>query len=321
MIIGAAVIRDIAKRYPEASIDLYCSNPGVSDFVLKLGEQVQGVHRYDAYSIDSRSILSRKARKHFLAVLHQHQENKYDLLVNLHVPKLIDWWFFEILLMRRSGAGFLAGFVPTRSSEGVLDRQVESDVVVGTHYLELYKELLGPLGIHVSGRGYFPVSKKIQKGKLAVIHPGASVLFKRWPVVNFVELARRLLDLGWDVVLVGDERERELGKEILASLPQVRSVVGTMGIEEMANLLASAELFIGNDSAPFHLAVAADVSAVGIFGAGPAMYSNYAVSNVRIARKELFCVPCFKNECAFNMECMTQLSVDAVWGAVCELID
>lgn len=320
MIIGAAVARDVMRRFPEAEIDVYCSNPDASAFIKELGPQLHGIYPYDVYAIDSKSMLGRGARRYFREVLQQHRQNRYDLLINLHLPKLIDWWLFEILLMRKSGAGFVAGFVPPAVRSKLLDRQLACEVVSSRHYLDLYGELLAPLGIEVGSRGYFPITRKEGKRKLAVLHPGASKLFKRWPVENFIEIAKRLSRQGWSLAIVGDQDEKGLGVALEKAIPQATNTAGTLGLQEMANLLAGAQLFIGNDSAPFHLAVAAGVDAVGIFGAGPAMYSDYSASNVRVVRIPLFCAPCFKNECAYRMECMTQLPVELVWSAACELM-
>jgi len=321
MIIGAAVVRDVSAKYPDAKIDVYCSNPKVSAFIKEIGSQVENIYLYDAYAMDSRSMWRSENRHAFRRVLRLHQSVTYDLLINLHIPKLLDWWFFELLLMLRSKAKFTAGFVPDTTPTAVLDRQLQSSVQFKQHYLEMYQELLAPLDINIGSRGYYPVPECEVDDMHAVIHPGASVAFKRWPIENYIELARRLTILGWKVSVVGDVNEQGLGQAIEQALPQVHNVVGKLSLSDMAKLLASANLFIGNDSAPFHLAVAADVPAVGLFGAGPEMYSEYPVPNVKVVRVNLDCAPCFKNACAFNMECMTGLTVDNAWHAVLEVLN
>lgn len=320
MIIGAAVVRDLLAAYPHAAVDLYCSDPDHAAFVAELGERVGAIHRYDAYALDARSIMERRARRHFREVLALHRQRHYDLLVNLHIPKLLDWWFFELLLMRRSGATYLAGFVPEATRPGLLDLQRETPVVVGRHYLSLYRELLAPLGIPIGDRGYFPCKHTARKPRLVVMHPGASVPFKRWPVENFIELGRRLQAQGWQLAIVGDRRESPIGQRMASALPGLINAVGTLDLEEVAGLLASAALFIGNDSAPFHVAVAVGTPSIGIFGAGPPMYSDYPLPDVSVVRLPLACAPCFKNACAHQMECMTRLSVDAVWERVPALL-
>jgi ADP-heptose:LPS heptosyltransferase len=320
MIIGAAVVRDLLAAYPHATVDLYCSDPGNASFVSELGERVGGIHRFDAYALDMRSIMGRRARRHFREVLRLHRQRHYDLLLNLHIPKLLDWWFFEILLMRRSGAAFLAGFVPETARPGLLDRQCPTAVVVPRHYLSLYRDLLAPLGVRVGGRGYFPCQATQRGRNLVVMHPGASKPFKRWPVERFIDLGRRLQAGGWQVAIVGDRQESGIGARMAADLPGLINAVGTLSLGEMADLLAGAALFLGNDSAPFHLAVAVGTPSIGLFGAGPPMYSEYPVDDVSVLRVPLACAPCFKNACAYQMECMTLLSVDRVWEKVLEYL-
>lgn len=316
MIIGAAVVRDLLAAYPHASVDLYCSNPDHAAFVAELGGRVGGIYRYDAYALDMRSVMGRRARRHFREVLRLHRQKHYDLLVNLHIPKLLDWWFFELVLMRWSGAKFLVGFVPEAARPGLLDRQWATEVVVPRHYLSLYRDLLAPLSVHIGNRGYFPCKGASRKPRLVVMHPGASVPFKRWPIENFIELGRRLQQRGYRVAIVGDRQESPIGQRMVSALPGVINEAGALDLKEMAGLLASAELFIGNDSAPFHIAVAVGTPSIGIFGAGPPMYSEYPVEDVGVLRMPLACAPCFKNECAYHMECMTSLPVDVVWAKV-----
>jgi len=321
MIIGAAVVRDVLRRYPDANVDVYCSSLCNSEFIRGLGARIGGIYEYNAYALDFRTMLTRKIRNCFSRTADVLRGRQYDLIINLHIPKLADWWLFEILLMRRSGARFLAGFVPQGAPQGLLDRQMETSVAVSRHYLELYRDLLLPIGIEVGNRGYFHVTESQAVSKLAVLHPGASMLFKRWPIESFIALARRLEQRGWRIAVVGDEKEQSLGDAIAKVLPTAENRAGKLNLQQMADLLAGAGLFVGNDSAPFHLAVAVNVNAVGIFGAGPAMYSDYPVPNVRIVRKKLFCAPCFSNVCNYSMECIAELSVQSVWNAVAELID
>ena len=92
-----------------------------------------------------------------------------------------------------------------------------------------------------------------------MLHPFASAPEKAWPVQNFVELARRLRDLGLPSHIVAgpaDNVKPFAGHEILKAAP----------LEQVKNLMAGAELFIGNDSGPAHIAAAFGVPVVVLFG-------------------------------------------------------
>jgi ADP-heptose:LPS heptosyltransferase len=82
-----------------------------------------------------------------------------------------------------------------------------------------------------------------------VVHAGASRDFNRWPLEKFAGVAARLARTH-EVVWV--ERPETAGAVLP---PEVRRVPsGTL--RDLASLLASADLFCGNNSGPMHLAIA-----------------------------------------------------------------
>ena len=321
MVIGAGAVRDLLRAYPEAEIDVFCSNPEGSRFILGLSKRVGSIYHFNTHEIDFISVFKAATRSHLAKVIGILKKNQYDILVNLHIPRFIDWWAFEILVMRWSQAKYLVGFVPLGCREGVFEQQSETAVVRDVHYLQLFRDLLAPIGVDVLPRGAFPVVPQHKRKQIAVIHPGASVLFKRWPIMGFASIAKQLIGDGWKVFVIGDVAEIKLGRELCKQVPEAENRVGVLDLKETVKLLASASLFLGNDSAPFHLAVAVETPAVGIFGSGPLMYSHYPIKAVRVVRLSLPCIPCFENHCVYNMECMTEMTVDEVWSNIVELND
>ncbi|MEN2990015.1 glycosyltransferase family 9 protein [Tistrella sp. BH-R2-4] len=104
------------------------------------------------------------------------------------------------------------------------------------------------------------------------IGPGASQIFKTWPVERFAAVADRLLSTGGPLaggrlVLLGSDAERRDAAALLNLVPADRLVDGFgLDIPASAALLERSALFIGNDSAMMHLAVAAGARTVGLFG-------------------------------------------------------
>ncbi len=94
----------------------------------------------------------------------------------------------------------------------------------------------------------------------AVIHPFASSPDKTWPVDRFAEVARHLRQQGElePIILCGptDDPAAFSGFTIVrnAALSQVKTAI------------ASASLFLGNDSGPAHMAAASGVPVVVLFG-------------------------------------------------------
>ena len=96
--------------------------------------------------------------------------------------------------------------------------------------------------------------------------PGASAARpgKRWPADCFGRLAA---SLGRDIVVCGGQPEMPLAREILAHAPTALNLTGRTDLLQLAAVASRAELTIGNDSGPTHLAAAAGCSTIALFGA------------------------------------------------------
>jgi heptosyltransferase-3 len=89
------------------------------------------------------------------------------------------------------------------------------------------------------------------RGDFAVIHPFSGSSRKNWPVERFRELSERL---AWPVQWSAGPQE------------QLDGAVRFENLYELACWLAAARVYIGNDSGITHLAAAAGVPVVAIFG-------------------------------------------------------
>ncbi len=89
-----------------------------------------------------------------------------------------------------------------------------------------------------------------------VLHPFASEPAKTWPAERFMEIARRLPE---PVFVAGpnDDASAFQGFRVMRGAP----------LADVKNLIAGAQIFIGNDSGPAHIAAAFGVPVVAIFGA------------------------------------------------------
>ncbi len=94
----------------------------------------------------------------------------------------------------------------------------------------------------------------------AVLHPFASEPAKTWPADRFLEVASHLRSCGLEPVFVagpGDDIRAFESFRIFRGAP----------LNEVKSLIAGAQVFVGNDSGPAHIAAAFGVPVVAIFGA------------------------------------------------------
>jgi len=108
-----------------------------------------------------------------------------------------------------------------------------------------------------------------------VIHPGANDVKRRWPAERFAQVADRLAQEGYEIIVTGDELERALVGAVVGGMqhPAINAF-GKLSVGGLAALLAGASLVVANDTGPMHLANALDVPNVAIFWAGN--YMNWA---------------------------------------------
>lgn len=130
------------------------------------------------------------------------------------------------------------------------------------------------------------------------IHPGGRHFpAKRWPPAGFAHVADYLAgQYGAQVVVVGGPDDVELAEEIADACRLADPLVaaGRTGLKQTAAILEQCDLFIGNDSAPMHMAQAVGTPVVALFGpTDPGNFGPLGPHDV-VVRKALPCSPCFR---------------------------
>ena len=128
-----------------------------------------------------------------------------------------------------------------------------------------------------------------------VLHPGSAAQLKSWPLERFGEVGGQLATrLAARVVVTGSEGERGLALRLAALIPDAVSLAGRLTWDQLEALLARADLVVGVDSGPLHLAVAAGTPSVALFGpADPAQFAPWGpAARHRIVAADLPCRPC-----------------------------
>ncbi len=157
--------------------------------------------------------------------------------------------------------------------------------------------------------------------------PGSIWATKRWLPERFAELARNLIEMGWQIVLVGGNNERALGDQIqsMAGVPLINAM-GTFSIRESAFLIQHAAVLVSNDTAPMHLAVAVHTPVVAIFGPTvPAFgFYPYGKGHRVVEDTTVECRPCGihgHQQCPLGTHaCMKAITVTQVQNAVQEVL-
>ncbi|HEY8486383.1 MAG TPA: glycosyltransferase family 9 protein [Limnochordales bacterium] len=130
------------------------------------------------------------------------------------------------------------------------------------------------------------------------MHPGGRYFpLKRWSPAGFAHVADYLAgQYRAQVVLVGGPDDVPLAQAIVEECRLAEPLVaaGRTTLKQTAALIELCDLFVGNDSAPTHLAVAVGTPVVALFG--PTSVTNFRPLGPHdvVVRKELPCSPCFR---------------------------
>jgi ADP-heptose:LPS heptosyltransferase len=162
------------------------------------------------------------------------------------------------------------------------------------------------------------------KSPLMIVHPGTSAfgVFKRWAPENFGALAKRLhQERGFETLVLWGPGEEDLAKKTAGSEQGCTHVAPpTRSLLHLAAFIRCGDVYVSADSGPLHLANYIGVPCLGLFGPkDPTLYRPYFPPS-RVVRSEVDCSPCTKRTCDDSI-CMKNLSLDAVFEALCGLLD
>ncbi len=122
--------------------------------------------------------------------------------------------------------------------------------------------------------------------KYLVIAPTANFAGKEWPMEYYIALGKQLLSEGgpcsdWRPVIISAAHERPRAVKLVEALSAYRPVDlthGTLPLLSVYACMQRAQGFIGNDSGLMHMAAAAGIPTMGLFGITPAaIYGPYGL--------------------------------------------
>jgi FkbM family methyltransferase len=152
--------------------------------------------------------------------------------------------------------------------------------------------------------------------RLIAVAPGCGDPVRTWPAEHFARLCTLLTgEHNCTVLLVGGPGEREAADVILRNLSpsRCRNLVGQVSLEEIPSLLASAQVFVGNDSGLSHIAAAVGIPTVTVFsGVVDWRMAHPAGNHVSLLRIPISCSPCYSSRCPHAKACLMSIDPEAV---------
>ena len=282
-LLAIPIFRAARAQWPDAYIALLTGKN--ARVLLQNNPYLDEIIEFDPYKSD-------KGRRPYLSLVRRLRAGRFDLCLALNRS------FHSALTPWLGGVRIRAGF----ESEGrgpLLNRRVPYDREKSEiacyfdvlHAVAPFAPVHPALELWVSEDETHQACERLReawgeavpRACLIGMQPGASLPRKRWGAACFAQVADALLrqDSGRRIVLIGGPEERDAAEEMLAlCAPETRartvSFTGSCDLRGSLGLVSRLGLFVGNDTAVMHSAVALGVPTVSLFGpTNPRKWGNY----------------------------------------------
>ncbi len=139
---------------------------------------------------------------------------------------------------------------------------------------------------------------------------------KCWPIEYFARLAAELDEAGYEVWVLGSEKDRPSGERI-AKQSRAKNICGQTSLEDVIDLLSMAGQVVSNDSGLMHVAAAVGCHVHAIYGSSSPGFTPPLTARRDIHYLGLSCSPCFKRECPLeHLNCLRQIEVAQIFASI-----
>jgi ADP-heptose:LPS heptosyltransferase len=150
--------------------------------------------------------------------------------------------------------------------------------------------------------------------RLVLVHPGAQLPSRRWPVERFGLVARALTQAGWQVAVTGSASEAPITSRVAQDAgAHAIDLAGRTSLGALAALVARAKLIVCNDTGLSHVAAAMRTPSIVVAsGSDTRRWAPLDGTRHRVLADWPACRPCSFRECPYGHECALAISVPTV---------
>lgn len=317
------VIENLREKAPGAMVDVMV-NKGTEE-VLAYHPGIRKLWAYDRFLAKKRALSS---ISYHIKLIRNLRLETYDYVIDFTHGDRSGFLSFA------TGAPYrITHHIASRLSRILMNRIVFLDPSK-FHIVDYQLEILRTIGINHFNRFpriYIPdhvrdnVSVMLARSNMArgvprvAIHPGARKELRRWGTGKFAHIARLVKEeFNASIILLGGPGEAGLVEDVERRMGFDASFRSTqMGLLEMAALMEKCSLFIGNDSAPGHIAASVRCPSITLFGPTfPHQWRPYGPL-AEVVFKNVPCCGCPQDVCVRpDSNCMDMIGVEEVWEKV-----
>lgn len=160
----------------------------------------------------------------------------------------------------------------------------------------------------------FEEHKIVTNKKIIIINPFTNWESKNWFLERYFSLANELIKNGYYVIFTGSRDDKEAIDNFIAiNEESFSNLAGKTDLQELTELYNRADLYIGGDTGPTHLAAAVGTPVVSLMGpTDPETNGPLGKGHAVIQDNSLECIRCWDRHCSRKMQCMKSISVEQV---------
>lgn len=288
VVLGLPALRAIRERFDRAQITALVGKPAGD--IVRMANVSDAQILVDRVALRDGNTLRSIAR--IARLVADVRTRNFDLVIDLNS-------LYETNLL-----GFLSG-APYRLFENRERRSLDRlarfpsrppKEVKTRHHTDRYLAVLEPLGITDAPRTIVvappPESAKLARAFFAEhgiggedrigLFPGAGHPSRRWPIENFVKLARQFSQKGKTVLAFLGPEEGHLRPRLQTELAGVAVLVDEMPLADVFAMFAELSVFVGGDTGPMHLAALAGTPVVLLSERGAARVYLPLIEKLRV---------------------------------------
>lgn len=171
----------------------------------------------------------------------------------------------------------------------------------------------------------------IKDKKLVLIYPSGGLLpIRAWPLENYFEISKALLDEGYAVGVIGMKSDRQIAQAVVdhCQSPQCVNLAGyTRNVRHLLAVFHRAALLVTNDGGPGQFAALTPrLPAIIFFGPEtPVLYRSLG-DNAYCFHRQIACSPCLTaynhraSPCDGDNQCLKQITPEQVMAKAHELM-
>lgn len=163
----------------------------------------------------------------------------------------------------------------------------------------------------------------LDKSSVIVLHYGTTWDTKLWHLSMWKQLAAKLVKRPETTVILtwGSSDELHAAEQIRSSVDGAAFIWPRGSLPELAALLARADLVVGCDTGPVHIAAATGTPTVSMYRATDALRNGPEGDEHIRLQTPMPCAKCLRKQCEYDAQCSTSIRVADVLDAISRIID